>query len=229
MWTNRSSEDHAGEGHTIIIISFLLFPFGTLILTLAISSLFLNSPFIKVTFPFISNSVHRRRSSFDAFAARARARLSPPSVSSSNEGGLRVSAAGFLRLKSQNLRRIDRFLVDEKLRVCGDLERGSNAPDGDDGTDVAHFKEVRFLDGGFTPEKKRVWSGLTSTCVLPEGRLTGNGVDEQEGSLVETRRHADGWFFEKRADSDWARRNRRSDAEGTEGFKGDGESISVWY
>lgn len=172
--------------------------------------------------------MHLRRSSFDAFAASARARLSPPSVSSSNEGGLRVSAAGFLRLKSQNLRRIDRFLVDEKLRVCGSFEGGSNAPDGGDGgTDEAHFKEVRFLDDGFTPEKKRVWSGLTPTFVLPEGRLTANGVDEQEVSLVETRRHADGWFFEKRADSDWARRNRKSDAEGAEGFKGDGESISV--
>src|SRR2546421_10763284 len=40
--------------------------------TLAINSLFLNSPLTSVTFPFSSNSVHRKRSSFGALAVRLR-------------------------------------------------------------------------------------------------------------------------------------------------------------
>ena len=41
--------------------------FASLTRTLAISSLFLNSPFTSVTFPFSSNSVHRSLNSFPGF------------------------------------------------------------------------------------------------------------------------------------------------------------------
>lgn len=60
--------------------------------TFAINSLFLNSPFTRVTFPFLSNSVHRSRGSFVAFAARPRPIVKPPSVPSSISAGRRGCA-----------------------------------------------------------------------------------------------------------------------------------------
>lgn len=86
--------------------------------TFAINSLFLNSPLTKVTFPLISNSVHRNRSSFVALDTNPRPILKLLSVPSSISAGpwlrfaLAASAALF-RLKSNNLRNSGRFLVDD--------------------------------------------------------------------------------------------------------------------
>ena len=49
--------------------------------TFAISSVFLNSPSMKVTFPSLSNSVHLSLSSFAAFPGCLRLRLVPPTSS----------------------------------------------------------------------------------------------------------------------------------------------------
>ena len=47
-------------------------PMGQAKQTLAINSVFLNSPLTSVTSPLLSNSVHLNRNSFDAFAANDR-------------------------------------------------------------------------------------------------------------------------------------------------------------
>lgn len=94
--------------------------------TFAINSLFLNSPFTRVTFPFLSNSVHRSRGSFVAFAARPRPIVKPPSVPSSISAGpprLCLSAEELLRLRSRSLRRSGRLLV-EADREYGAFDKG---------------------------------------------------------------------------------------------------------
>jgi hypothetical protein len=95
--------------------------------TFAINSLFLNSPFTRVTFPFLSNSVQRSRGSFVAFAARPRPIVKPPSVPSSISAGppqrLCLSAEVLLRLRSRSLRRSGRLLV-EADREYGAFEKG---------------------------------------------------------------------------------------------------------
>lgn len=85
--------------------------------TFAISSLFLNSPLTSVTFPFISNSVHRNRSSFVALDTSPRPMLNVPSVSWSISGGpgfrlALLASAALLRLRSKSLRNSGRLLVD---------------------------------------------------------------------------------------------------------------------
>lgn len=84
--------------------------------TFAINSNFRNSPLTSVTFPFMSNSVHRIRNSFDALAARPRPMLKIPSFPSSISAGpwfpvLLVSAA-LLRLRSKSRRRNGRDFVE---------------------------------------------------------------------------------------------------------------------
>lgn len=92
------------------------------ILTLAISSLFLNSPFTRVTFPVLSNSVHRRRGSLDAFATNPRPILKLPSVPSLiSAGGWRrydLDSAALFRLKSKSLRHKLLLLVDDARVDC---------------------------------------------------------------------------------------------------------------
>ena len=100
--------------------------------TFAISSLFLNSPLTSVTSPFLSNSVHRNRSSFDTFPAKLRPILNKFPVPSSRNGPLlaRVFFSAFhaslSRFRSSNLRSKGPLFVDACLDgpngVRNDLE-----------------------------------------------------------------------------------------------------------
>ena len=84
--------------------------------TFAMSSVFLNSPSMSVTFPSLSNSVHRSFSSFAAFPALLRPRLVPP-TSSKNVGsggrlvgfvlGLSLCSLGFNNLLNRGQIRVD--------------------------------------------------------------------------------------------------------------------------
>lgn len=106
--------------------------------TFAISSLFLNSPLTSVTFPFISNSVHRNRNSFVAFDTNPRPMLKFDSVPSSISAGpvrlaLDLASDSLLRLRSKSLRSSGRLLVDavregKGLRGESDSWTGSSLP-----------------------------------------------------------------------------------------------------
>lgn len=92
-------------------------------LTLAISSLFLYSPLTSVTFPFSSNSVHRKHGSLRVFAVRVRPRLKrlPSAPSSMRLGAQSLFVASFERFRPSNLRNKGRFLV-ETCREDGWME-----------------------------------------------------------------------------------------------------------
>lgn len=98
---------------------------------MAISSLFLYSPLTSVTFPFPSNSVHRKHGSLRVFAARVRPRLKrlPSALSSTRLGEQSRFAALFERVRSSNLRNKGRFLVvtfreDGRMEDSGGRNRG---------------------------------------------------------------------------------------------------------
>lgn len=104
--------------------------------TFAINSLFLNSPLTSVTFPLLSNSVHRNRNSFVALDTNPRPILKLDSVPSSISAGpdrldFPLVSDSLLRLRSKSLRSSGRLFVDaaredEGLRGESDSWIGSS-------------------------------------------------------------------------------------------------------
>lgn len=117
---NRFFEDLEEEGHTVVVS--ISNPHShkkkkKQKQTFAINSLFLNSPLTNVTFPFLSNSVHRSLNSFVALDTNPRPILKLVSVPSSINAGLDVrlafaASAALFFLKSNNLRSNGRPFVD---------------------------------------------------------------------------------------------------------------------
>lgn len=135
--------------------------------TFAISSNFLNSPFTSVTFPLLSNSVHRNRSSFEALAANLRPMLNIPSVPSSIRPG-----PAFRTLQSAALfRRRSKSRLSSGLR---EVEAGRTNLIGCEEREVA---SILGLDGDVTDG---VWSSLRAHCDLT-GR---NQVEDLRGDPV---------------------------------------------
>lgn len=198
--------------------------------TFAISSLFLNSPLISVTFPLLSNSVHRKRSSFDAFAARLRPILNKFPVPSSRNGPLFVVAflsafpAVPFRLKSNNLRSNGRLFVDECLDDSRHVKNGfAIGLRQTEGRDWGVFRHLdRRLGTLKNPACKVARHDAVLICVqLDKDEVCDNCRFLEEWGCV------DGLDVKKSTESDCERRNRSNDTEGADGLSGARESISV--
>ena len=205
---------------------------------MAISSLFLNSPFTSVTFPLPSNSVHLSRGSFEAFAAKPRPILNMfPSYPSSTAVGFTGKSSGLSfgcggwRSSRRSLRQNWPSFLDEEVnkradgyehvgllvplewtRFAGCLKNGCN-----DG-----------LRGASSLRSQGVEDWQLRNLVAP----CASGIHDWRALLLLLLQYRDGVVAlgpTKHSASDWVLRNRRSEAEGADGRRGGGDTISPLF
>lgn len=171
---------------------------------------------MSVTFPLISNSVHRIRISFEAFAPRVRPTLKIPSVPSSRNGGpglrLFLCSAALPRLRSHSLRSRGRVLVDACRRSRDWLGARNGSVPAEIGRQLEIFREIddeRLCEAVRPAQLEDFRDDHAASTGSPQSRdFAGRAhVDEAE-----------------KPDCD--RRNRRSDAEGTDGLGEDSMAVA---